>query len=1572
MRKILLLICILQSFILLSQNPTNIESKFGPFPGFSNEDIKSIAIQSDGKIIVVGSFQSYKGAIENGIIRLNTDGSKDTTFNTGTGFDASLYAVALQADGKILVGGYFTKFQGANQNGLIRLNSDGSKDTSFNIGTGFIEDKANFPSDATVRSITIQSDGKIIVGGDFIGFQGATENHLIRLNPDGSKDTTFNIGSGFNSTVYTVTLQTDGKILVGGDFSKYQGLVQNYIIRLNPDGSEDTSFRIGMGFDSRVFTITLQNNGKILVAGWFDNYDGKTQDSLIRLNIDGSKDTSFNVFKSNFYPGGVETVAVQSDGKILIGGTFFPSNLLRLNADGSLDSTFAAGTGFGGSNGIHVNSIAIQSDGKILVGGNFAFYQEIMERYFIRINPDGSKDTTFHKGSGFNNKVYTTSLQTDGKILVGGKFTTYLENPQKHLIRFNTDGSKDSSFNIGKGFNDSVYSTAQQSDGKIVVGGLFTTYQDVTQNYLTRLNADGGRDVSFDIKTGFNGNVRGLTIQSDDKIIVNGEFTTYQGSSQNRLIRLNKDGSKDSSFNIGTGFDGSVLAVALQPDGRLIVGGNFKNYQGASQNYLIRLNPDGTKDTSFNIGTGFGSQYTLGTIQTIVLQPDGKILVGGQFKYYQGNSNNYLIRLNSDGSKDTSFNIGTGFDYYIYSIVLQEDGKIIVAGGFVRFQEIYTYDRLARLNSDGSKDLSFNVGALFTLNFLEEFIYSGDYIPAVYSLNLQPDGKLIVGGGFTGYKGDNNSAFLIRLKGEYNETALNATATPTNTSCPDSFDGSASISVSNGKSPYSYLWSNGATTETITGLSTGTYSCKVTDANSATISKSLIVSTNTDTQNPIITAPAAITVNTTSNCSATDVVLGTPVTADNCSVVSVTNNAPTTYPVGNTTVTWTVKDANNNTATATQIVTVKDVTLPTITAPADKIVNAVSDCKAYGVALGTPITADNCTVYSVKNNAPSSYPIGNTTVTWTVTDASNNIATATQIVTVKDITLPTISTLATKAAYTNSNCTATGVVLGTPVTADNCSVASISNDAPTTFPLGITKVTWTVKDTSGNTVTAIQTIVVSDATKPTITAPPTVIINADSNGTATGVILGTPVTADNCSVTSVTNNAPTTFPLGNTSVTWTVKDASNNIATATQIVTVKDATPPTLIPVANFMAATTAVNSNGSINFKDNSTNTPTSWAWEITRSGSTTLTSSLQNPTFTFVDAGTYTVKLTATNGAGSNTKTVTNMITVTPPTLIPLANFTASTTAINTNESINFKDNSTNTPTSWAWEITRTGSTTLTSSLQNPTFTFVDAGTYTVKLTATNGAGSNTKTVTNMITVFISLPSNNFTIESKGESCLNQNNGEINISAKASYNYVANINGTKYPLVNNSLKVSSLAPAVYNVSITITGELFEQNFTVTIPKGATITAKSTVSSRMAAVEITEGTAPYTVFVNGEEQFETASDTFSVGVNKGDFLEIKTAKACERIYLKEIDTDVFESVLAHPNPTSGKFEIEIPISIKEIVIDLYTMDSKIISKETYTPVNGRVLLNLENQASGVYIAKIYLTQPKYLKIIKK
>lgn len=175
------------------------------------------------------------------------------------------------------------------------------------------------------------------------------------------------------------------------------------------------------------------------------------------------------------------------------------------------------------------------------------------------------------------------------------------------------------------------------------------------------------------------------------------------------------------------------------------------------------------------------------------------------------------------------------------------------------------------------------------------------------------------------------------------------------------------------------------------------------DADLTTVTQNFSITTIADTENPTITAPVNISVNSNANCVATGVKLGTPVTTDNCSVASVTNNAPSVFPLGKTTVTWTVKDASNNIATATQIVTVNDVTLPTIKAPTAVTVNTNINCTATNVLLGIPVTTDNCTAASVTNNAPSAFPIGETTVIWTVTDASNNIATATQIVTVKGI-----------------------------------------------------------------------------------------------------------------------------------------------------------------------------------------------------------------------------------------------------------------------------------------------------------------------------------------------------------------------------------------------------------------------------------------------------------------------------------------------------------------------------------------------------------------------------------------
>lgn len=356
-------------------------------------------------------------------------------------------------------------------------------------------------------------------------------------------------------------------------------------------------------------------------------------------------------------------------------------------------------------------------------------------------------DTSFIVEAGFDNAVMTTAVQSDGKILAGGWFTTYKGVSRNNIARLNADGSLDTSFNVGAGFNAVVYTIVLQADGKILVGGDFTSYNGITQNSIIRLNTDGSTDTSFAMGSGLTTSggmafVNTIAIQPDGKILVGGRFTDYNGTARQRIARLNTDGSIDTSFVIGSGFNADVKTIALQSDGKILVGGSFKTYSVNNVNYIARLNTNGAIDSSFNIGTGFGGSPSGAVVQTIVVQPDDKILVGGYFTTYKGATQNRIVRLNTNGNVDTTFAVVGGVDnYFVNHIALQSDGKILLGGGFISYNGI-ARRCLARINANGSLDTSFDIGTGFfgTLSNVE-------------TISIQADGKIVVGGYFTSYKG---------------------------------------------------------------------------------------------------------------------------------------------------------------------------------------------------------------------------------------------------------------------------------------------------------------------------------------------------------------------------------------------------------------------------------------------------------------------------------------------------------------------------------------------------------------------------------------------------------------------------------------------------------------------------------------------------------------------------------------------------------------------------------------------------------------------------------------------------
>jgi uncharacterized delta-60 repeat protein len=702
-------------------NPTDIGFGYGDGP---NDYVKTTAIQSNGKILIGGQFTSYTGISRNHIARLNADGTLDTTFNVGTGANGLVNTISIQSDGKIIIGGDFTSYNGVSRNYITRLNTDGTLDATFNIGTG--------PS-FIVNTTAIQSNGKIIIGGQFNSYNGINRNYFARLNTDGTLDQTVDVGTGASYIVNTTAIQSDGKIIIGGQFAFYNGTSRNYIARLNTDGTLDVTFNVGTGANVPVATTSIQSDGKIIIGGQFTSYNGTSSNCIARLNTNGTLDNTFNIGTgSNYY---VRTTALQSDGKIIIAGDFdfyngtSISRIARLNSNGTLDTIFNVGSGANS----YVYTTAIQSDGKIIIGGYFNTYNQTNRNYITRLNIDGTLDTSFNVGTGADFEVSTTALQSDGKIIIGGRFTSYNGTSIKYIARLYEDGALDTTFNLGIGANNIVGATAIQSDGKIIIGGGFTHYNGISRGCIARLNTDGTLDTTFNVGIGATFSILTIAIQSDGKIIIGGAFTSYDGVARSRIARLNTDGTLDVTFNVGTGANGVVRTCTIQSNGKIIIGGDFNSYNGNYRNHIASLNTDGTLDGTFNVGSGAYFR-----VITSSMQSDGKIIIGGDFTAYNGTLRNRIARINTDGTSDNTFNVGTGASNGVYTTAIQSDGKIIIGGNFTAYNGI-NLNGIARLNNNGTLDFTFNVG-------------SGAN-GSVVSSSIQSNGKIIISGGFTSYNG---------------------------------------------------------------------------------------------------------------------------------------------------------------------------------------------------------------------------------------------------------------------------------------------------------------------------------------------------------------------------------------------------------------------------------------------------------------------------------------------------------------------------------------------------------------------------------------------------------------------------------------------------------------------------------------------------------------------------------------------------------------------------------------------------------------------------------------------------
>jgi uncharacterized delta-60 repeat protein len=394
--------------------------------------------------------------------------------------------------------------------------------------------------------------------------------------------------------------------------------------------------------------------------------DGALHNLLLKSSKNTPIQTTDLINFGNGFNNTINEIKVQSNNKILVGGSFTSftgvtqNRLMRFNPDLTVDDSFTAnlGSGFNST----VRAIAIQSDGKILVGGDFTSFNGTGITYLIRLNSDGTSDTSFNNNlSGFGNIIDTIVIQPDGKILVGGDFYNYGIHSAGGIVRLNSDGTTDADFNAGNGFGN-VVCIDIQSNGKILLGGNFNSQ-------IFRINSDGSSDGTFStISIKHNT----FLVQPDDKILVQG-------------VRYLADGSGlDSTYNNGgSGFDGRVDDIYIQPDGKVIWVGEFTQFNGNSTQHtfhVTRLNVDGSEDDSYDNSYIYSQNghNTINVYAIAAIGVDGNVLLGGDIYDI---TNTYRILVNYDISGNTS----TGYTTQHSGSLNFVDGKMIVNGNTLEY-----------------------------------------------------------------------------------------------------------------------------------------------------------------------------------------------------------------------------------------------------------------------------------------------------------------------------------------------------------------------------------------------------------------------------------------------------------------------------------------------------------------------------------------------------------------------------------------------------------------------------------------------------------------------------------------------------------------------------------------------------------------------------------------------------------------------------------------------------------------------------------------------------------------------
>jgi uncharacterized delta-60 repeat protein len=691
--------------------------------------------QPDGKFLISGTFHRFDNKPVANLLRFNSQGALDTTFNLATGTDQNIFAITAHADGSIVLAGNFTQYQKQRvQIPFIRITANGTLDASFQPQrSGIIT--------YNISAIQVLADGKILVAGWGINPNQVGLSTIMRLNKDGSADQSFKLNV-CDEYINGIKPGPDSSIIVHGSFRNWNNAAVTGIIRLKSTGEMDPGFVLqgtalqsiyGSATVSKI--IVLPDTG-LLVAGNFDYYNNIRVNKIVKLHKDGSQDAGFNL-DPNVHASWIDNIELLTDGAIVVSGSAsINSNnkwLVKVKADGSLftsnafvgpdqyPATFGvkglfslaqgefiavgsftgkvSGTNIGVFNKFNATAqpyldhllpfskkgrvieTAVDSAHRIIVVGNFNQYGEQVSdqrNYIARLMPDGSLDSSF-KTSGSNGFISGVALQKNGQIVVTGSFTELNGRAYNGIGRFNENGSVDLSFNPGSGPDDrNMYDVHVSASQQIYVTGSFDQFNNVLHEGVVKLNANGTVDHAF-TTAGLGVNGPNSIITLPDGKVIYGESSHHTVKFFDKPMRLNK---VDSQGRPDPSFKPPVLDYPIAKKVRIGAGGSIywlgtiyhdNNNPTRVDQPIIRLHPNGALDT-----IAFHNLPSNLFINDFEILPNNKLAIACQ-RIGKYDSLDIVMRLNPDLSVDSSF-VPVSLLYSLEHINHDGDDKIIVAG----------------------------------------------------------------------------------------------------------------------------------------------------------------------------------------------------------------------------------------------------------------------------------------------------------------------------------------------------------------------------------------------------------------------------------------------------------------------------------------------------------------------------------------------------------------------------------------------------------------------------------------------------------------------------------------------------------------------------------------------------------------------------------------------------------------------------------------------------------------------------------------------------------------------------